>query len=377
MSGSLFAELCAALDMVVMERTSAGLFRLTGLAPDWCQRLYLEVALGPESLRPGDRFPFLEHFLVDAEHFWLTHSAGHLKSGPWRDLDTSGYEHYLEATAVCLGERKILLLALPEMEYEEKQAIIQKARENSLAHTRLNKELQQKEILLHCIIHDLSGPLTAIMFGLSILDSETLTAAGRKAVEICMLQASRQKALIQQILDVFAAEARALEASGRDAAYTPDMVLCAQAVVDALRPSGVRNQITLQLAPRLDVAADWRVAGEASRLERVIFNLVENALRYSPVNSTVTVSIIADVADVLVTVDDEGPGVQQELVDTIFEKFSQARAQPGKVGLGLYFCRITIEGWGGTIGYSPRVTGGAQFWFRLPRPGQVSPSGMA
>lgn len=69
MPGSLFAELCAALDMVVMERTSAGVFRLTGPAPDWCQRLYLEVASGPDSLRPGDRFPFLEHFLVDAEHF--------------------------------------------------------------------------------------------------------------------------------------------------------------------------------------------------------------------------------------------------------------------------------------------------------------------
>ncbi len=371
MPGSLFAELFAALDTVVMERTSAGVFRLTGPAPDWCQRLYLEVASGPDSLRPGDRFPFLEHFLVDAEHFWLTRSAGQLKSGPWRELDTVGYEHYLEATAVCLGERKILLLALPEMEYEEQQTIIQKARENSLAYIRFNKELQQKEVLLHCIIHDLSGPLTAMMFGLAILDSEKLTAAGQKAVEICMLQASRQKALIQQILDVFAAEARAFETSGRDSAHAPDMVLCAQAVVDALRPSSVRSQITLQLAPGLDVAADWRVVGEASRLERVIFNLLENALRYSPVGSAVTVSIAADEAGVLVTVEDEGPGVPPELMDAIFEKFSQARVQPGKAGLGLYFCRITIEGWGGTIGYSQCATGGAGFWFRLPRPGKV------
>jgi len=366
MSGSLFAELFATLDIVVMERTSAGLFHLVGSAPDWCQRIYCEVASVPDSLRPGDRFPFLENFLVDAEHFWLTHSAGQLKSGPWRDLDALGYEHYLEATAVCLGKRKLLLLAFPEMEYEEKQTIIQKARENSLAYTRFNKELQQKEVLLHCIIHDLSGPLTAIMFGLSILASEKLTATGQKAVESCMLQASRQKALIQQILDVFAAEARAFEPSGRDPAHAPDMVLCAQAVVDALRPSSVRNQITLQLAPGRNVAADWRVVGEASRLERVIFNLVDNALRHSPVGSTVTVGMRADAADVLVTVDDEGPGIQQELIGSIFEKFSQARAQPGKAGLGLYFCRITIESWGGSIGYNHRATGGAQFWFRLP-----------
>jgi signal transduction histidine kinase len=85
----------------------------------------------------------------------------------------------------------------------------------------------------------------------------------------------------------------------------------------------------------------------------------------------VTVSIAADEAGVLVTVEDEGPGVPPELMDAIFEKFSQAQAQPGKAGLGLYFCRITIEGWGGTIGYSQRATGGARFWFRLPRPGEV------
>jgi signal transduction histidine kinase len=198
-----------------------------------------------------------------------------------------------------------------------------------------------------------------------------LTAAGQKAVEICLLQASRQKALIQQILDVFAAEVGAFETAAHDPAHAPDMVWCAQAVVEALRPSCVRNQVTLQLAPDIDVAAEWRVVGEASRLERVIFNLVDNALRHSPVGSAVTVDIAADEVGVFVTVDDEGPGVPPDLMGTMFEKFSQARVQPGQAGLGLYFCRITIEGWGGTIGYSPRATGGARFWFRLPRPAAV------
>lgn len=374
MQASLFAELFAALDIAVMERMSAGFFLPARPAPDWCRRLYPEIAAEQDGLRPGDRFPFLKHFLVDAEHFWRTHSVGQLKSGPWREFDTLGHEYYLEAIAVCLDERKLLLLDCPEMEYEEKQAIIQRARENSLAYARFNKELQQKEVLLHCIIHDLSGPLTAITLGLSLLDSEALTTAGQKAVEICILQASKQKALIQQILDVFAAEVGAFETAARDPAHAPDVVWCAQAVVEALRPSCVRNQVTLQLAPDIDVAADWRVVGEASRLERVIFNLVENALRHSPVGSAVIVDITADEAGVCVTVDDEGPGVPPDLMGTMFEKFSQAGTQPGKAGLGLYFCRLTIGGWGGTIGYSPRATGGARLWFRLPRPAEVSSS---
>jgi len=368
MQGPLFAELFAALDMVVLERQSVGSFRLSGPAPDWFQHFYPEAAPGQEGLRPGDMFLFLENFLVDAEQFWLIHSAGQLKSGPWGEIDARGHEHYLEASAVCLGERKLLLLALPTIEYAEKQAIIQKARENSLAYARFNKELQQKEVLFHCIVHDLSGPLTSILMGLSLLESEALTPVGTQAVETCVTQAGRQRDMIQQILDIFAAEASMLVAPVRDPVDAPDVVRCAQTVVEALRPSYLYTHITLQLAPDIDRMADWRVVGEPSRLERVIFNLAENALRYSPMHSVVTVGVTAHEAGVLVTVDDAGPGVPQEQVGIIFEKFSRDPANPGKAGLGLYFCRITIEGWGGTIGYTPRATGGARFWFRLPRP---------
>jgi hypothetical protein len=50
-------------------------------------------------------------------------------------------------------------------------------------------------------------------------------------------------------------------------------------------------------------------------------------------------------------------------------KFSQGKDKSGKAGLGLYFCKITLERWGGSIGYLPRPEGGSRFWFRLPRRG--------
>nr|MDJ0773505.1 ATP-binding protein [Mastigocoleus sp. MO_167.B18] len=52
---------------------------------------------------------------------------------------------------------------------------------------------------------------------------------------------------------------------------------------------------------------------------------------------------------------------------SLFKKFYQGKDKSGKSGLGLYFCRITIERWGGKIGYSPRPQGGSCFWFRLPK----------
>jgi hypothetical protein len=78
MPGPPFAELFAALDMVVLERLSAQHFRLSGPAPDWFRCFYPAATPGQDDLRLGDMFLFLENFLIDAEHFWLTHSAGHL-----------------------------------------------------------------------------------------------------------------------------------------------------------------------------------------------------------------------------------------------------------------------------------------------------------
>jgi hypothetical protein len=115
------------------------------------------------------------------------------------------------------------------------------------------------------------------------------------------------------------------------------------------------------------MAQDWKVVGENSRLERVLFNLVENAFRHSPLGSTVTVDVNQDGKFILFTVDDEGPGVPEDISKNLFQKFAQGREKSGKAGLGLYFCRITVERWGGSIGYSTRPKGGSCFWFRLPR----------
>jgi signal transduction histidine kinase len=70
--------------------------------------------------------------------------------------------------------------------------------------------------------------------------------------------------------------------------------------------------------------------------------------------------------EVVVAVDDQGPGVPVEMLPHLFEKFARGGERTAGTGLGLYFCRITVEGWGGGIGYEPRAEGGARFWIRLP-----------
>ncbi len=143
----LLVGLFAALNMILIERQEKGVFRLLGSLPEWFFRLYPDAASRQEDLRPGERFPVLENFLVDAEQFWQEHRGGRLRSGLWIETDWSGNECSLEASAVCVQERNILLIELLDIAFVEKQSLIQKGREHSLQQhyleTRLQKLLNQ------------------------------------------------------------------------------------------------------------------------------------------------------------------------------------------------------------------------------------------
>ncbi|MBS1791008.1 MAG: HAMP domain-containing histidine kinase [Acidobacteria bacterium] len=244
----------------------------------------------------------------------------------------------------------------------------QKGNELSLSYQQLTKEIQKKEVLLHCIIHDLAGPLMGIRGGYELLANEPISEQGRKYLEIGLRQANKQETLIREILQTFSAEIESLQGFSADSANAPNAAQTAREVIESLSSAFAINQVNLRFDPNVDLKRDWKVVGEKSRLERVISNLVENALRYSPANSTVTVGCFDEGDKILVTVDDEGPGIPPEVAPTLFQKFAQGKKGKGKIGLGLYFCRITIKHWKGEIGHQPRETVGTRFWFRLPKP---------
>lgn len=364
----IISELFATLDIVVIERLGDGFFALIGNPPDWFLRFYSDTNYKQERLRIANKFIFLENFLIDADLFWKSHASQPLKSGIWTEVDLLGNELNLEATALIVRNREILLIELLGIAYNEKQYLIQKGRENNLIYQDLVKEIQNKETLLHCIVHDLSGPLSAVSLSLELLELENLTQKGRKRLESAQLQCEKQMRLIREMLDAFSAEFESLDTFINDPNQSPDVLLCAREVIDSLSPAFSLHNIQLQLDQNIDVTKDWKVVGEKSRLERILTNLVENAFRHSPAHSTVIMGIKEQGAVILITIEDEGTGVSPEFSQHLFKKFYKGKNQPGKAGLGLYFCRITIERWGGNIGYSPRSEGGSQFWFSLPRP---------
>jgi two-component system sensor histidine kinase KdpD len=104
-------------------------------------------------------------------------------------------------------------------------------------------------------------------------------------------------------------------------------------------------------------------------IERVFFNLLENAAKYTPAGTSITIGARAESAQVVVHLDDDGPGLPRGREEAIFQKFergSKESATPG-VGLGLAICRAIVQAHGGTLRGETRAEGGARFTITLPR----------
>jgi signal transduction histidine kinase/CheY-like chemotaxis protein/HPt (histidine-containing phosphotransfer) domain-containing protein len=375
----LFEILLASQGHALFEHVGEGSFRPIGAYPDWCKRIWGEAAAADaadaaqaNSLRLADAAPFLENFLVDAAAFWDSHTEGSLPSGNWIEHTSEGVEIPLEASAVSLDGKSLLIVRNLSHTFSEQQELYQTARDSLLEHERLIREVQKKEILLHCIIHDLTQPLTAITGCLDLLSAEKLPERIANFVKIGRRESQRQEQMIRGILDAFSADLTAQQAPGGKAPDAPSIVACAAQVVKDFSAAFTARGVRLQLDPRLDSSLAWKVNGDASRIERIFGNLLENAMRYTPRGKSVTVGVEDKGAAILAFVDDEGPGLppgdaKGSSAGKLFALFAKGKDRPGKAGLGLYFCKVTVERWAGAIGAENRPQGGSRFWFRLPR----------
>lgn len=378
MNESLFEQLIEGERILVLERLAADRFMILGTPPGWTA-LLIDAEIHPgQHVDPAKVFVFLEHFLKGANVVWESPVPGSLTSELWTEELTTGEELTFTATARRIGGRAILLVRALGVDFEERRRVLRKARELALAHERLLKETSQKETLLHCLVHDVAGPLATVTNCFQLLEAEAgLGETSRGLVRLGGSAAHRQHAMMKEMLDLFAAELDTLVQYSTDFASAPEVLDCAHAVLRSLRHSFESKGVWFELALTPPENLVWKVVGQREKLERVLYNLLENALRHTPPGSTITLRLADEGAAIRVSVTDEGRGLDPAVAGQLSARFAQNAPSEGKAGLGLFFCRTMIQHWGGELGQEPGAKGGACLWFRLTKPterGLASPT---
>ncbi len=222
---------------------------------------------------------------------------------------------------------------------------------------------EQREDYLRAASHDLRVPLQVVL-----LRGETLArAAGEGTREHRLARnivaAARQMgSMIQDLVDAVHLESGTVRLSRKPVeleAFLPEALALMKGALDTER-------VSLEL-PR-DLPA---VAAEPQRLARVVQNLLANALKYSPPESPVTIRAWRAGGDLVVSVEDRGPGIAPEHRARVFERFYRGAQAggPGGLGLGLYISRLTVEAHGGRMWCESRPGEGSEFRFTLPLEG--------
>jgi two-component system OmpR family sensor kinase len=205
--------------------------------------------------------------------------------------------------------------------------------------------------------HELRTPLTSVLANLELL-SEVLDGDAGDAARSALRSSRRMRRLVADLLLLARAD------SGREATRTT--VNLTDVVQDA---AGELQSIAGEHAFALDLDDAVCVHGTRDDLHRLALNLMENALRFTPAGTRVEVSVHRHDDDVVLAVEDDGPGVPEELRDRVFERFVRGAGDGGgSSGLGLAIVKAVAESHGGTVQMAPPLDGlGARFVVTLPR----------
>lgn len=231
-------------------------------------------------------------------------------------------------------------------------------------------QLQQletaRDTLTHMIVHDLRSPLTGLQ---GYLDLLRMAVAAKSYVEVteyadeARATADRLKDLISQVLDVSRLEANQMPVQR----VQTDLVQLVPAAVASVGPPPASVQVVYDLPGHPVV-----ISCDGDLITRVLVNLVSNAYKFTPLESSVRIGVEAENGHARITVTDAGKGVAREHRELIFQKFGQTSlgraAAARSSGLGLTFCKLAVEAHGGRIGVEDGVDRGSVFWVELPVP---------
>ncbi|HEX8070934.1 MAG TPA: PAS domain S-box protein [Pyrinomonadaceae bacterium] len=222
-----------------------------------------------------------------------------------------------------------------------------------------------KDEFLATVSHELRTPLTAILGWARLLRGDGMDApASRHAVTVIERNARAQAQLIEDLLDI----SRIITGRLRLEQATVDLVPVVHSVLDSVRLAAEAKEISLHADYD---AAELAVTGDAARLQQVVWNLLTNAVKFTPPGGRVEVRLARRDGHARLVVSDTGVGIAPEFLPYVFERFRQADQSTsrshGGLGLGLAIVRHLVELHGGQVEAESAGEGqGARFTVALP-----------
>jgi diguanylate cyclase len=371
--GIVYDPLLFALSVVIAIGASALAlwiaFRLRRNAPRvWMARLGAAAVMGTA---------------IAGMHYTGMAAAGFPEGSVCRAAD-GGVDHAGVATLVIIATLCVLALALAMSVFDARleangrmlamfQAMAEERQDLLLRERAARDEAEHlsamKDEFLATLSHELRTPLNAIMGWAAMLQRGGKDAATvKRGLDTIERNARAQGQLIDDLLDM----SRIVSGTLRLEVQPVDPARIVESALATVHPAAVAKQIVLRPAIGRDIGgAAGMVLADPARLQQVMWNLMSNAVKFTPAGGTVQVLLARDGDDMVLRVIDSGIGIDPEFLPHVFDRFRQQDAsitrRHGGLGLGLSIARQLVELHGGTIEVdSPGAHAGATFTVRLP-----------
>jgi len=296
-------------------------------------------------------------------------ASGKGGSSRFRWVHRDGHEIWVESQSIVVcdesgpvGMRGVTTdITAPVQAEIERAELLER---ESYARQQAEEASRLKEEFLATVSHELRTPLNAVVGWSRLLHSGQLDEAGAThAVEVIERNAAAQRQIIEDLLDV----SRIVSGKLRISTQPIDLLLTIHAAIDAVQPAAEAKQI--KIATHI-AAPDAIVRADSERMQQVFWNLLANAVKFTPARGTIDVYLDREGSLAEIRIEDSGPGVPPEFLPRIFERFSQADGSStrkhGGLGLGLAIVRHLVELHGGTVSAANREAGGAVLSVKLP-----------
>ncbi len=326
------------------------------LTPAITDAMHEAIATGPEHLAAlrafGDRSTVVVPLAVQGRVFGAVAFARGAGRRPYDQVDLLAGEEIARRVALALDNARLYAAAGRERD-------------------RAEEANRAKDEFLAVVSHELRSPLNAILGWAKLLRTGRLTAEkGAHALEIIESNAQAQARLVDDLLDVGRITSGKLRL--QIGPVRPDDLV--RAALDGVRPAA--DAKGLRLEARLDDVGE--IAGDGDRLQQIAWNLLTNAVKFTPEGGRIEVRLTRRGSHVELGVKDSGQGVAPELLPHVFERFRQAeggRSQRAGLGLGLAIVKNLVELHGGTLSAESEGEGrGATFKVVLPAADRPPPA---